>query len=186
MFGNRMVDARRRLNLTQKQVAEKANIQPASYSAYENNKKIPPTDIALRIANALGLSMDWLCGKDEIRQGNTYGAAARAIIAAYTILSEFKSTRTKLSVDEQTYDEDEQYPPDSYDVVRLKTEANELTVFFQKMLQYQKMSHDNESALEMYRAWLKGELEKLDEITIEDPPEEPYTPYENNDDNLPF
>lgn len=63
LLAKRMKEMRSKLGLTQKQLAEKAEISVGSYSAYENNKKMPPLDMANRLAETLGVSLDWLCGK---------------------------------------------------------------------------------------------------------------------------
>lgn len=163
MFKNRMSDARRRLGLTQKQIAEKASIQPSSYSAYENNKKVPPVDIAIRIADALGVSLDWLCGKDEKSSNCTYGDATRSLIAAFNILVQNKTEHTTLQVKE-IWAED--YDPSNTTAVVFETTTPELVDFFTKMVKFRQMSLDNLPALEMYKAWLKGELEKLDTTKV--------------------
>ena len=159
MFDNRMAEARKHLGLTQKQVAEKAKIQPSTYSSYENNKKIPPLDIALRIADALDVSIGWLCGKERTLI-DTYGGVARAIISAYSALLESKDIKTELYIDDSRYKGEFNLP---IDVLIFETTAPRLTNFFQKMQQYRQMSLDNKVASEMYEAWLNSELEKLDE-----------------------
>jgi len=163
MFDNRMAEARKRLNLTQKQVAEKAKVQPSTYSSYENDKKIPPLDIALRIADALNVSIGWLCGK-EITSIDTYGSVARAIIAAYAALTADEDNKARLYIDNTRNVGQFSVP---IDTLTLETTAENLTRFFEKMVQYEKMSLDNKNAHEMYEAWLKGELEKLDKQEIQ-------------------
>ena len=81
MFGDKMAFARKQQSLTQKQVAEMAKVQQSSYSAYENNKKTPPIDIASRIAKALDVSLDWLCGMDDVKKFTSCGEIARLLIA---------------------------------------------------------------------------------------------------------
>lgn len=56
MLGNEIKEARKKLGLTQKQLAEKADISRNALINYEANKRQPPLDIALRLSSALNLS----------------------------------------------------------------------------------------------------------------------------------
>lgn len=165
MFDHRLAEARKRLGLTQKHFAEKAQIQPSTYSSYENNKKVPPLDIALRIADALGVSLEWLCGKGN-SQVVTYGDVARSIIAIQSALKRDERFFTDVYVDKNRYNGE--HGIDSDDAVVFMTTAKELVSFCDRMLPFYKMSLDNQAAAEMYKAWLKGELEKLDKVEIEE------------------
>ena len=63
-FSLRLREARERKKLTQKQLAELAGITAASVSAYEklDSAKSPSIEIAIQLAKALGVSLDWLAG----------------------------------------------------------------------------------------------------------------------------
>lgn len=83
VFSRRIKEVRQHLNLTQRQVAERASIAVTSYSSYEKGGKTPPLDIAMRIASALDTSIDWLCGTDEGAEyvlPNTYAAVFAGIL----------------------------------------------------------------------------------------------------------
>lgn len=158
----RLRNKRNELGLTQAQVAEKAQINTSTYSSYESGK-VPPLDIAYRIAIVLGVSVDWLCGDENPSQFNSYGSVARAIIAAYTALTRDESTKVRLYIDKQRNKGQFDLP---IDTLTFETSAENLIHFFEKMTQYRKMSLDNKEASEMYEAWLKGELQKLDNEDI--------------------
>ena len=49
-------------HLSQEKLAELADINEKSISAYENNTRIPPIFTLLEIAQALGVTMKQLCG----------------------------------------------------------------------------------------------------------------------------
>lgn len=49
-------------HLTQEKLAELADINEKSISAYENDTRIPPIFTLLEIAQALGVTMEQLCG----------------------------------------------------------------------------------------------------------------------------
>lgn len=75
IFSKRLKEAREKAGLKQSELAKKSGVTSATISAYENsdgNKgKNPSLDNAMKLANALGVSLDWLCGlavtKDSIQ-----------------------------------------------------------------------------------------------------------------------
>lgn len=63
--GDRIEYLRKKLNLTQKQLAEKAGITEASLSRYENNLREPKAEIISKLAIALGTTTDFLLGQTD-------------------------------------------------------------------------------------------------------------------------
>lgn len=59
-IGNRIKEARRNASMRQKEVAKILNIPISTYSGYENNHREPSTEMLGRIAEVLGVSVDWL------------------------------------------------------------------------------------------------------------------------------
>ena len=58
--------------MTQDSLAEKTNLTVQTISDYERGKKFPTLENAVAIANALGLSLDYLCdGSDIAEQAET-------------------------------------------------------------------------------------------------------------------
>ena len=53
---------RKKRGYTQEKLAELADINEKSISAYENDTRIPPIFTLLEIAQALGVTMEQLCG----------------------------------------------------------------------------------------------------------------------------
>ncbi|MDK2563270.1 helix-turn-helix transcriptional regulator [Romboutsia sedimentorum] len=72
-IGKRISRARRYLNINQKELCKKANITEASLSRYENEIREPKAAVVALLADALGVSTDYLLGlTDDInfkRQG---------------------------------------------------------------------------------------------------------------------
>lgn len=82
-YYQRILEVRTQKGFTQRQLAELAQIAPGSLSAYEKGQKAPPVDVAARIAKALGVSLDWLFGFDESKEGDapkTYGDIIKALL----------------------------------------------------------------------------------------------------------
>ncbi len=57
---------------SQEELAKKSGVGRISIIRYENNERIPQVDVASRIANALGCTIDELLGEkeDESEQAN--------------------------------------------------------------------------------------------------------------------
>ncbi len=65
--GDRIREIRERKNMTQDQLAEKAKLSKGFLSDVENNKKNISSQFLLKIANALGASVDYLL-KGEMKE----------------------------------------------------------------------------------------------------------------------
>ena len=63
-FKDRLKNIMLEHNITQKELAERANITEASMSKYINGSRTPRIDVIVNIANALGVSTDYLLGSD--------------------------------------------------------------------------------------------------------------------------
>ncbi len=64
-IGERIYSLRQELDIKQKELAEKVGITEATLSRYENGKRTPGSDIAAKLAQALGVTADYLLGNDE-------------------------------------------------------------------------------------------------------------------------
>lgn len=69
LFPKRLKGSREKKGYTQKQLAKMTGLTPASLSAYEKEggegSKTPLLNTAVRLAEKLEVSLDWLCGGDE-------------------------------------------------------------------------------------------------------------------------
>lgn len=106
IFADRLKEARIAKGLTQKELAAKAEVASASYSAYEKGKNFPPLDSALRLAKVLGVSLDWLCGLTAI-QYRTYADGFQGFLNC-----DASKLRIVVSTDEIPLEEDKAYTED--------------------------------------------------------------------------
>ena len=158
-----MLKMRKQKGWTQKEAAEKCEIQPSTYSSYENNRKVPPLDIALRLADAFGVPVDWLCGRKEpMYEHYTYGSAARSILRLVNELNISVGFIELASIELETeYGNDQDF--------RVKISSKDLCAFFRKATKYEQLVKDIGEGNELYKAWVDKELSELDkkEIAIE-------------------
>ena len=71
IFSERLVKARKKRQLTQKAAAALIGIQASSLSAYEGGRKTPSVEIAMQIAKAYEVSLDWLVGNANAVENTT-------------------------------------------------------------------------------------------------------------------
>lgn len=65
LITNNIWKIRTEKGLTQAQLAEKLNVQQSMISMIENEERNPSVDVLLKLAAALGVTVDELIGKEE-------------------------------------------------------------------------------------------------------------------------
>lgn len=64
MFAKRFTSLRENKNLLQKDIAEFFKVEQATVSNWENGKRIPDSDMLIKIANYFNVSVDYLLGNE--------------------------------------------------------------------------------------------------------------------------
>ncbi|WP_278949574.1 helix-turn-helix domain-containing protein [Megasphaera elsdenii] len=62
-IGDRMKKLREEKGLMQQDVCNALDIEQSTLANYENNRRVPKTDILIEIANYYGVSLDYLVGR---------------------------------------------------------------------------------------------------------------------------
>ena len=62
VFGERLKQARLTQNLSQSALASQLAIGRSTLVEYESGATVPSLTVAVRLAEALDVSLDWLCG----------------------------------------------------------------------------------------------------------------------------
>ncbi len=65
-FGERLTIVRKRKNLSQSDMGKKIGINGDAYGRYERNEVKPAIEMAVKIAQALEVSLDFLTGNSDI------------------------------------------------------------------------------------------------------------------------
>ena len=63
-FGPRLVEARQRAGLTAARLAPALNVTPHTVWLWERGKRSPHLSQLVRLAESLGVTVDWLLGRD--------------------------------------------------------------------------------------------------------------------------
>lgn len=174
IFSERLKKLRNTLEITQKDFAEKIGITAAALSSYENNLKNPSIAVAKKIAEAFGVSIDWLCGlsdekglKPEIK---TYRDVAIKILELLKIDSFPYKFQLDLFEEECGFISSFSKSDDRHyvRVIRLP-EKPELLKFFETYEDLQKLLREKKIKQHVIDTWLDGALEELNEILINIP-----------------
>jgi transcriptional regulator with XRE-family HTH domain len=64
-FGKRIIAIRKEKNMSQDELAKKLNATPTTIGRYERDEVKPSIEMASKIADALGVSLDYLTGRSE-------------------------------------------------------------------------------------------------------------------------
>lgn len=65
-LGERLTQVRKRKNLSQAEVGKKIGINGDAYGRYERNEVKPTIEMAVKIAQALEVSLDYLTGNSDV------------------------------------------------------------------------------------------------------------------------
>ncbi|MCK9236030.1 MAG: helix-turn-helix domain-containing protein [Bacteroidales bacterium] len=65
-FGERLTQVRKRKSLSQAEIGKKIGINGDAYGRYERNEVKPTIEMAVKIAQALEVSLDFLTGNSDI------------------------------------------------------------------------------------------------------------------------
>lgn len=96
IFPKRLKEARQNKGLNMAELAEKTGITASAISSYERTEetgkakpKIPSIENAMKLAIALGVSIDWLCGMDIVASNSEFTEiqiAEKCLSAVETLL----------------------------------------------------------------------------------------------------
>lgn len=79
-IGKRILDLRKQLNLSQKELAERTGITEATLSRYENNLREPKAEIITKISDVLECSTDYLLGRTDNKKDYTKCNNSKTIV----------------------------------------------------------------------------------------------------------
>jgi len=175
-YYQRIKEARLKNSMTQRELADAAEIAPGSLSAYENGQKTPPVDVANRIAKVLSVSLDWLFNsemtEDEMRISmRSYGDLAR-LLASLTMIQpeniKMQAGRWTYAPQPYTQEKVEEASQERTKIIENMKRHDIVAEIFSKFLddfnQLNKLYIEKKIKKEVMDAWLRvkyAELEKM-------------------------
>lgn len=172
IFAKRLKEAREKCNIRQNALASEVGVTAQTISAYEKAEtdgkgKNPTLENAVAIANELGVSLDWLCGRDipeEDEFKKTLGDIARSLVfLEKSVAGVYLDTSTRIE-EKVTYSEGYPYNEDVEVTYPSIVFTNEKLVRFIKEWGKIKSLHDT-SVIddELYSLWLDKHISLLDD-----------------------
>ena len=173
-FATRLKESRAKLNLTQKDLAAKAEISAGTLSAYESGNKTPNIDTAMKLADILGVSLDWLCGRDGASVSDRLETCGDAI----ALIDKLLRSDLRVAIDAvERFDNEGHF--DEY-CARIEIFNSPLIQFFDGWKDVLRLYKQNTIGDEMYNPWLEKQVIKMQDSPLINPPVK-YDP-----DELPF
>lgn len=170
-FAEVLIKERKRQNLTQGQLAEKAAVTPQTISSYEKGAKFPTLENAVSIANALDVSLEFLCGSDAKPVPAPISTVADLANTVLNML-QFGATVTTEEFEEMEQADGDNYP-EEYPTQRTRVCITFSDKVQPKLVEFIKNGDTiadlfnrgvlNES---MYRSWMTGALNELEKIPV--------------------
>lgn len=100
MFAKRLINLRENNNLYQADLAKIFNVEQPTVSQWENGKRIPDSEMLVRIANYFGVSVDYLLGNDTKSTDNEKELKEIEALKQLLIRNDFMHSSEDLSKDE--------------------------------------------------------------------------------------
>lgn len=167
IFSERLREARLKQKLTQKELANKANIAPATLSAYERSDaergKRPSLENAMRLAEALDVSLDWLCGSKKANVEPD--ATIIPLQAFFRCLASVAQVSTSIGF--KTERIEDVYDDFTYTVAYMKFENRKIVRFLESLSKMLALLKDKSVPQKMFNEWLSGNLAQYEEQVID-------------------
>lgn len=94
-IGNSLKRFRKAFNLTQEEVARSIGILRPIYTKYEGDKNMPGVDIIFRLADAYGVTTDYLLGRSDEPHPPKLDKETLNLIEALQVWKDSKSTKER-------------------------------------------------------------------------------------------
>lgn len=182
-FGENLFALMAAKKITQKELAAAVGVTAATLSSYKNGSKSPTLPVAVAIAKALNVSLDWLCGTKSTdiseREVETYSSAIRLLIELsrmvdINLLNE-SETCEKLDESARIRSRDPELTEDIY----IKTNDLVLLHFLKEWKNVKALFDSHVIDSNIYDPWIAQQLKDYDCLTDEIPDklQEEYPPF---------
>lgn len=169
IFAKNLREARKNKNWTQSQLAEEVNkkgfsIRGATIATYEardhKKRRRPSMDKAIAIAEALGTTLDDLCGTQNLISADQ--SEKVPLNAYFTMLIELaKLSCSNLGIEDGYAEQTSSY-------VRLSISNDVFVSFFKSWIKIYNLVQEKTITHEMAAEWINGALQKYEKYSIED------------------
>lgn len=178
-FGKKLREAREKAGRSQRQIADAVGISPQMISAYEKGTRSPSIDVAAKLANEIGVSLDHLCGIQISENSTPTISNCADVVACISELSKYLTCWSTTGVhprDEEDYEEiydgfqDSKYfhhhVITSDPVAVVEIENGYIADFFQRWYEIKKLYQKKIIGEDLMDSWYLGEMERLKGIPV--------------------
>lgn len=163
VFVARLKDARERKDITLKELAEKCNVSLSAINRYVAMTSMPTIEVAASIAEALDVSLDWLCGLKEKEDDHSEMTTGKLV----RMLSRFLTTTTLINSDNKAYNAaDFTYSDDGTVFVAIYQGNIPNVMDFASWHSFINLYKNGTIDEEMYSAWIEKKAQELDSIVF--------------------
>lgn len=162
LLANRLKAAREKKNITIKELAEKCGVSVSAMNRYLSMVGTPTLDVAVTMAQTLGVSLDWLCGLNN-------GAAQEAAFTTGRVMRLLSELLVNPSVDHggekeyaANFDTDPQYAGTMY----IEQSKIPHSIDFQSWSKFIDLYRNGTIDADMYNAWVDKKARELDEYAL--------------------
>lgn len=169
VFAERLIAERKKKKLTQSELAEKAKISAQTVSYYEKSTKRPTLENAIAIANALDVSIEYLCGQDASKPGEAISTVADLVWRIIELSQYYGAIEVDAFTEEVPigFSDDAQWQTVDRKAVSISfrdVEQPEMVRFFENRKTMLGLLHNRTLDETIYNSWLNGETQKLEKI----------------------
>lgn len=167
-FGKRLREARQNVNKSQRDISEAIGISAQMVSAYEKQERKPSIEVAAALAGELGVSLDYLCGIQNVQPKKFIYEPLSEMLSYIGKLSGYFDCscavkRVSLS-EEESYDvqcgEYEWETVTEEDVAVLYIKDHCVTDFVRNWIKMYSLYKEKVISREILEAWYCGEIER--------------------------
>lgn len=158
VFSERLKQARIDAGMTQTEMEKAFKLSHTIISFYETGKRVPRIDTAAYIAQALGISLDWLMGLDD----NKASQPRTAEDCAQIMLDVISTWESQGLIDRI------EIGGNAQERLTLKLSDGLLLDFIQDWAKVHEMYTEKVINLEMYEAWVEKRIRELAKIPLLD------------------
>lgn len=145
LFGSNVRRLRTERGITQKALAELAGVTASALSSYEKELKSPSLEAAYKIAAALGVSLDELCGGESNKSANRFDTYDR-LLRAFVDIDNSISCRMEIDCGQFS----------------LQTCDYEVIQFAQKWIRFRELLNDKGIELDEYETLVQRAIDRAE------------------------
>lgn len=164
IFALRIKELREQLQMSQKDFSSHIGIKQQTLSGYERGIMKPPLDVAKNIAEKCNVSLDWLCGLQEMKKSEALVTYKDVFDLIINLVDDPNSDFWNISF----YDSTGDCFADSPSTATISTCDSNIVHFFAEWEQLRKLYKAKTIDEHLYKLWLSDKLRQYKDAVLPD------------------